>query len=179
MYADAILSLLALLCLGYLFYGPWQEVCTDVARQFIFERRDQLFDLALEGKLSFESKEYRTTRNLLEAMIRYAHECTWPYLVFQAVCQRPELKDQPRYDVRKTLGSINDPGTRKVVERLVLESTFAIIAMMGVRSVLILPVGVLLVCARHAGLLDKLEQRDVASKVARKIQTDAMCAQAA
>ena len=53
--AEALVGLVTLAALLCLFYGPWQALCTDLSRQFIFEGRDQLFDMALAGRLDFDS----------------------------------------------------------------------------------------------------------------------------
>ena len=80
--ANAVISLLALALFVCLFYGPWQAVCTDWARQILFEKRDKLFDMAMAGKLHFASEEYKSIRRMLESMIRFAHHLTWPKLLF-------------------------------------------------------------------------------------------------
>lgn len=56
-----------------LVYGPWQDTCTDIARQYCFAKRDELFDLARSGHVSFSSNEYRAMRGSLEKTIRYCH----------------------------------------------------------------------------------------------------------
>ena len=81
MIADSLCALVALSGFLVLFYGPWQSVCTDVARQLMFEQRDKIFDMARSGVIEFDSREYRRVRISIEQNIRYAHELTFAKLV--------------------------------------------------------------------------------------------------
>lgn len=65
------------ICLLVLLYGPWQWICTDMARQAMFRERDAVFDMARRGDLDFASPEYRTIREEINNMIRFAHRLTW------------------------------------------------------------------------------------------------------
>src|ERR1700733_12379492 len=82
MIADSLCALVALSGFLVLFYGPWQSVCTDVARQLMFEQRDKIFDMARSGVIEFDSREYRRVRISIEQNIRYAHELTFAKLIF-------------------------------------------------------------------------------------------------
>lgn len=53
MHAEALLGIAALSLIAVVFYGPWQAVCTDWSRNYIFEARDRIFDLAESGELEF------------------------------------------------------------------------------------------------------------------------------
>ena len=85
MISDSILSLVMLIIIALLFYGPWQELCAGIARQLMFERRNVIFNFARRGDLDFYSKEYRDIRNSLNMMIRFAHQATLPRLLFISV----------------------------------------------------------------------------------------------
>jgi hypothetical protein len=115
-------------------YGPWQWICTDITRQILFEKRDALFDLAHSGKLSFESREYRTIRSSLQANIRFAHELTLPrfFVLLVALGSRGDLS-QPS-NLSRALDEIADPETRSEVRRLVQQATRAMLVMMIVKS---------------------------------------------
>jgi len=56
--------------------GPWQRTWEDWARGRIFEARDNIFLLAAEGHLDFDSEVYRDVRALLNKMLRYAHRAS-------------------------------------------------------------------------------------------------------
>jgi len=130
---EALQGLLAVGFLLLLLYGPWQWVCTDCARQLVFERRDAVFDLAADGKLSFESYEYRTIRRTLERSIRFAHELTLPrFLTFTLALSSVEV--EKKSELRQAIERIEDEATRKSVEQLVFEAHKALILMMLAKS---------------------------------------------
>jgi hypothetical protein len=84
MIANSFFALAGLTGFLLLFYGPWQSVCTDVARQLMFEQRDKIFDMARGGVINFESSEYRRVRISIEQDIRFAHQLTLARLIFVA-----------------------------------------------------------------------------------------------
>jgi hypothetical protein len=171
---QALIGLGSLAALLAILYGPWQAICTDIARQIVFEKRDAIFDLAQSGKLSFNSREYGTIRSSLQASIRFAHELTLPrFLVMAAVLfargSRPEDNDLSR-----AIKEIADVTTRGQVEGLVRQAHRTLITMMFVKSpvMLLLLLPLLLIVAliilprfrdvvhameRHAGGFVQLE----------------------
>jgi hypothetical protein len=139
MAADALVSLATLIAFACLFYGPWQAVCTDAARQLIFERRDALFDLARAGQLDFASPEYKAVRRIMEGMIRYAHELTWVRLWFLS-----RISVEHESPLMNVIGSIKDPLTKEKVETLLRECTTVLIATMAAKSFFMAPIVTLL-----------------------------------
>jgi hypothetical protein len=132
MYADALLSLAAASLLLVVFYGPWQDLCTDWARQIIFESRDCLFDLARSGELSFDSDEYRTIRGSLEGLIRFAHDLTlMRFIILAAV-----TKGNSKSDLRDTIYKIKDRATQQKVMALTDRAHNAIWIMLGCKSLI-------------------------------------------
>src|SRR6266446_951054 len=131
---QALVGLGSVAALLVILYGPWQAICTDIARQILFEKRDAIFDLADSGKLSFTGREYGTIRSSLQASIRFAHELTLPrFLVMAAVLlargNRPEDND-----ISRAIKQITDPITRTEVENLVRQAHRTLVMMMVVKS---------------------------------------------
>lgn len=58
-------------------YGPWQTFVEAVVRQKLFKIRDELFDFAAQGNISFDNDYYIKTRENLNGFIRFAHAMTW------------------------------------------------------------------------------------------------------
>ena len=141
---QALIGLGSLAALVVLLYGPWQEVCTDIARQIIFEKRDAIFDLAHSGKLSFDSREYGTIRSALQASIRFAHELTLPRFLVMAVVFLAHGSHPEENDLSRAIRRIADPVTRRQVEVLIMQAYRALFIMMVAKSPLML---VLLVAA--------------------------------
>lgn len=143
MFADALLSLIALTLLACLFYGPWQDLCTDWARQIVFEKRDAIFDLARAGHLDFKSKDYRIIRTSLERDIRFAHELTWlRFGAFSHLVRRRRLEQES--ELYQAIGRIRDDATREKVKLLVNEALLAMIVMMFCKSAVLIIAGIII-----------------------------------
>jgi hypothetical protein len=134
--ADTIVSLATLTALLVLFYGPWQSVCTDISRQFIFERRDKLFDMAIAGRLSFDSEAYRATRRTLNGMLRFAHTITWQELVIGFYFIQKTRAKLP--DWRESLADL-PVDVRNDVEATVKECTATLTGLVALKSIFIGP----------------------------------------
>ena len=122
LYANAFFSFLCLVSIGVILYGPWQSVCTDAARQLIFEQRDKLFDMALAGRISFNSQEYREIRRGLEVLIRFSHDLTLAKAIYLAIFV-PQVWREGRQDpIIASVSRISDEDLRRDVMRLVTKS---------------------------------------------------------
>jgi hypothetical protein len=132
MYADALLAIGTTTLLMVFFCGPWQSVCTDWARQIIFESRDKLFDMAQTGELAFDSEEYRTTRTSLECLIRYAHDLTLVGMVWNMTFHKGKTKSKLGNSVSK----IQNIETRRKVDELTEHAQRAVLMMVGYKSVI-------------------------------------------
>jgi hypothetical protein len=154
-YGDALAGLFALTLLGIVFYGPWQETATDIARQFVFERRDEIFDLAKAGKLGFDSPEYRIIRESLNQLIRFAHELTLPRFVF-LMCSLSADELNRASDLSKAIAGIEDRETRREVERIVKDARSIMILMLGMKSSMLVVVALAAVIPALIGGLGKI-----------------------
>lgn len=67
---------LSVLILYVIWHVGWRRLMLDSYRMELFRLRDQLFDAAREGKLSFEGASYQCIRASLNARLRYAHRMT-------------------------------------------------------------------------------------------------------
>lgn len=139
MVIEALVTLLVGGALLWLLYGPWQWICTDVARQILFEKRDQLFDLARAGELSFNSPEYRQVRKSLETLIRFAHQLSLPRFVVS--CAAVPAAFRGKSALRLAVASIENASTRQKVDELVTVAQITMIIMMVVKSPVALFVG--------------------------------------
>jgi hypothetical protein len=137
--SNALVTFISLLFFLGLFYGPWQEICVDYARQFIFEKRDLLFNYAYEGRLEFQSNEYRSIRLALESDIRFAHEMTFPRLAY-LVCYVLlfSRKALPQSNAFTVIGEISDPRLRDDLFSLFMGAQIAIMFSMISRSIVLI-----------------------------------------
>jgi hypothetical protein len=177
MTTDAFLASLCLTGFVVLFYGPWQEACTDFARQVIFEQRDKLFDMARFGKLDFNSKEYRTIRSNLEGMIRFAHELTVPRLIYTSRIAR--FKTDDKNDLSHAIARVRDEAVRHEIIEIVGRVYVALIMMMIFKSiicVICLPFLVIAYLSSLAFGKVSSECRRYVMKTGELIQAEAACA---
>lgn len=138
LYANALLSFLCMVSVGAILYGPWQSVCTDVARQLIFEQRDKLFDMAASGRISFNSREYREIRRGLEVLIRFSHDLTLAKAIYLAITV-PKVWRKNRQDpIIMSVNRLIDEDVRRDVMRLVTKSYIILIAMTIAKSIICL-----------------------------------------
>jgi hypothetical protein len=140
MNVDAAVAIMLIAGLGVLFFGPWQTLCTDYARQVAFEKRDAIFDMASEGRLNFQSHEYRTIRTSLEQLIRFAHTASLTSFLLQSQILSKQTAQHSRSDLSKAVSAIRDPDTKQEVQALVWRAQYAMLVMMLAKS----PYGVLL-----------------------------------
>lgn len=72
--AAMVVTTLGLCLLAVLVLFLWREHRVDAFRQRMFEIRDELFDFAAEGNISFDDPAYGSLRSLLNGYIRFAHK---------------------------------------------------------------------------------------------------------
>ncbi|MDF1790253.1 MAG: hypothetical protein P1U88_00010 [Thalassobaculaceae bacterium] len=161
---DAIVGILTLGALAVFFNGPWQWVCTDVARQLMFERRDAVFDMAREGKLRFDSPEYRDIRQSIEQLIRYAHDLTLARFLYLAFARGLIHKSTPS-NFRDAVDRIENAEVRREVHNHLKMTMIVVLVMMVAKS----PFLTLLLCAGPLFLGLKAQAR----RAARIIQIEA------
>src|SRR5947209_7747433 len=70
---DILFSLVALLGIIYLFFWRFKQYRIDKFRQNIFGIRDNLFDYAAAGNITFSHPAYLTLRNMMNGYIRFSH----------------------------------------------------------------------------------------------------------
>ncbi len=120
---DHGLASLITLGLGYFFfYVVWQRYVVDVTRQQLFELRDQLFDLAAEGKLSYQSEVYRSLRSFFNASIRFAHQADWVHIVVFYVAAKLKAKDaifKSAMHIPHLVNRIEEDKTRAEVQAII------------------------------------------------------------
>lgn len=135
-------SLICLAMLILLFLSLLPEVRLDGFRQDMFSIRDELFDYAASGRISFNDPAYRLLRQLMNGFIRYGHQLTFfrtcvTVFQFKVMHESNEMtwttkwehsleniKDQ---DVRNALTAFHDRAAALVAVRLVLGSPVLII----------------------------------------------------
>ncbi len=109
----AALSLLAVLVLFL-----WREHRLDVFRQRIFEMRDDLFDFAAKGQMSFDDPAYGALRGLLNSYIRFAHRVTLPRAFAMLLLRRKYPNSALDRSLGQLLSSVHQHDDPVVKEKL-------------------------------------------------------------
>ncbi len=79
---------IGLLLLCFLLFWFWRGYRIDAFRQRLFSLRDELFDYAVNGSVSFDEPAYMMLRNRINGMIRFANRVTFLRLVLTMVAVR-------------------------------------------------------------------------------------------
>jgi hypothetical protein len=66
----------------------WRDLFVDSFRQNIFTLRDELFDYAAEGNISFEHPAYKDLRLAMNSVILYAEKITFLRWVFALIVNK-------------------------------------------------------------------------------------------
>jgi hypothetical protein len=173
--ADSLLGVLLVIALGALWFGPIQWVVTDIARQYAFECRDALFDLAADGRISFKSDEYRTVRTAIEQIIRFAHDATLLRVLMGIVVARRRGTGAHSI-LTKTIDGIADEDLRNRVRELALRASLAIGISIVARSPIALFGLFVFVLGRavlHGHFRIQAVLRDVKRRISERVQLEA------
>ncbi|MGI4941665.1 MAG: hypothetical protein ACRYHQ_14080 [Janthinobacterium lividum] len=157
---EGLVSASALLALAY---GPWQWVCTDVARQRMFKARDELFDMAAAGYLDFESSEYQTIRSEINNMIRFAHGLTWVrLLMFSRLARRRGPGPVPVYAAMNRIGN---KATKDRVKAVISDVETAAVSLVLMKSPFLVVFGVVTVLPMLIVAISYIYSRDILSSI--------------
>ncbi len=123
-------------------FRSWAESRLDVFRQRVFVVRDELWDYAAAGNISFEDPAYRLLRQSMNGIIRYAHQLTF-FRVCVTVFRIELAIDSPKStwsedwqsalertrndDTRKQLEEFHARAMQLVANRLIFGSPFLLI----------------------------------------------------
>lgn len=101
-FSSAAHLMLAFGALWVLCFLLWKEYRLDSLRERLFFLRQKLFNLALEGQISFDDPAYAYLRVRLNSMIRFGHRFTVARLVIISLLRRRscEFDDANQYEAR-------------------------------------------------------------------------------
>lgn len=73
---NALISVFGICMLLFVLLPLYTSFRVDKTRQSLFAVRDDLFDRAVRGEISFDSEAYKTTRLILNGLIRFTHRAS-------------------------------------------------------------------------------------------------------
>ena len=115
--AQAVVGFLAVVGIVTLWFGPLRWITVDWSRNAMFEARDELFDEAAAGRLSFDDPNYRRVRDSINSLIRYAHTLSFVRLAIHARNFRKGGRRVGSSNPRVAAEAIVDPTARAVALR--------------------------------------------------------------
>lgn len=144
----AFYGLITLSLFMVFFYWRWQLYVTDVTRQRLFELRDQLFDYALDHEQFKASHASKDIRELLNSMIRFAHEIDVAHVFLQGAFiyfgRKQFIVKKAAASVEELLNSVPDPD-KQFVRKVVQDAHFVICWHFFRRSLLLILLSALLI----------------------------------
>jgi hypothetical protein len=118
--ATILQSTIALLALCVIVFSLWPCVRLDAFRQNLFGLRDELFDYAASGRISFQHPAYRLLRQSMNGFIRYAHMISFYQITMTIFTWKAMKRVEPKFDWTKkweaALVSIEDPEVKETLK---------------------------------------------------------------
>ena len=109
-----------------------KEYRIDKLRTELFILRDQLFDHAVSGKISFSDPAYTTLRSNINTLLRFAHKVSFTRIMLSSMVivkssagRKKTLEHTKKWET--VLAGLEDEELRKYVKNLHEESIFTII----------------------------------------------------
>lgn len=146
-------TLLSIALLLLVVFRLWPALRLDTFRQNMFALRDELFDYAADGNISFTDPAYALLRKSMNGFIRYGHNLSFFRISITMlnwkICNRQptanwsdswnaavaKVEDA---DVRQKLRDFHGKSLDLVASRVVLGSPFLIFALLVVASTLVI-----------------------------------------
>lgn len=119
------------------FFREYPQSAIDWQRNVLFELRSELFELGKRNVVPFDNDGYRFTREMLNAMIRYAHDISVGQLIFSTILRRDaasrEYQRMFKAYAQRCVKQLPAEG-RAEVERIMNRATGAMIQLVVTRS---------------------------------------------
>ncbi|MGX5672569.1 hypothetical protein [Thermomonas fusca] len=133
----SLLSLLFIVMAGLVVFVEYPRSAIDRTRDELFCLRSRLFEIAHSNRVAFEHPGYRAARDLLNGMIRYAHDVSATHLIFAHLFANREARHIRRAiaaSIQRDLNSLPKT-TRNDVQQLLTDASEALTQLIVFRSV--------------------------------------------
>jgi hypothetical protein len=150
---NIVKSLFSLIVFVLVIFRFWPAQREDMFRQQMFALRDELFDFAMEDRITFDHPAYILLRQLMNGFIRYAHNLTpfrtmlsflrWKYADREPLERWTEAWNQALSTVsdenaRTKLKEFHSEATDLVLGQLLLSPGMLVLAIVFVLPVVVL-----------------------------------------
>ena len=125
-----------ILALWHVAFNVYPHSAIALARYNLFELRDDLFNLAAEGKLDFRSPGYRACRQMINGFIRYAHDMSLMQMVTTQLVAKVRGQKISTKEWDAAIERL-DPEARKLVESVMRQAMVHMIRLLITKSVIL------------------------------------------
>ena len=125
-----------ILAIWHVAFNVYPHSAIALARFNLFELRDELFQMAVEGKLDFKSPGYKACRQMINGFIRYAHDMSLLQMITTQLVAK--LRKQ-KISTREWDAAIErlDPESRALVEQVMRQATVHMVRLLITKSVIL------------------------------------------
>lgn len=164
-YVNSLEVITSIFFLVWFFYGPWSQFVIDLARQNLFEIRDEVFILAANGEIEFSTELYQGLRNHFNRMIRHCHNLTLLSVFVAYAFSKKREQKVDRVDILSLIRSLGDTGASRALERKYFRAFFIIgittifrSGLLSILTMLFLPLLIILVLMKGSSKQDTILQ---------------------
>lgn len=125
----ALFSLFSLFLLLFFWFWCYQDYRTDAVRQKLFNLRDDLFDEAAKGNISFDHPAYVMLRTTINGFVRFAHRLNLIHTILLIVIlDQKDYQESKLFSQRLTenMNSLNE-SQKEIIKNIYLKMNFIII----------------------------------------------------
>lgn len=172
--STVICSLLSLILLVILIFWLWPAQRIDLFRQQMFAIRDELWDFAGADTVSFDDPAYTLLRQLMNGLIRYAHNLT-PYRILLSFLQWKYVFGAPTgewtHAWNQALNQLPDEHTRETLKKFHSRATDLVLGQIllspGILAVglLLAPIFLIVIAVHTQWTNFKAIYRDVTNRI--------------
>lgn len=115
-YMTIALALIAIGLTAKVIFRDYPGSAISVARNQLFSLRDELFELGKSGQLAFDSQGYRAARQMINGMIRYAHDLSLTQLMCTWTIKTVRKQKMPASEWDRAIATLPEDAKKKVDE---------------------------------------------------------------
>lgn len=166
-----LVNMALLFTLWWLYFVEYKRYRLDLARRELFSVRNDLFEAAANGKLSFDSLAYGMTRRMLNGSIRFMHGFGFVRLATLILVDwaKPDVEAESySKEFKKALSALTPEGRKEVQEALFRMHLIIISHVIHNSLLLTVVLKPLLLCLRLTRKLGEWQYRFVQTEAARR-----------
>jgi hypothetical protein len=144
---NVILLLLSISLLWYLYFFAYKDYVVDCTRHELFILRDELFDYANSGQISFDNETYKTTRRMINGVLRFTHDISlsnWAMISFFANEDSRNYQKQFANNFERNMKKLNSQQQTMIKETLYKTHFLIVKHLLKTSLLLVIPLFILI-----------------------------------